>query len=136
MGARREGRELAFRLLYHLDLVEGDAEAETAHFWKLNPGGEEARPFAERLAGEVLAHREEIDRLISEASERWSLRRMDAVSRCLLRLGACEILYFPDTPAQVAIDEAVELAKLYGPDTSPGFVNAILDRLNREKTTA
>ncbi|MEK6710611.1 MAG: transcription antitermination factor NusB, partial [Nitrospinota bacterium] len=102
----------------------------------LNPGREGGRPFAERLVRRLMENRGEIDRQISEASERWSLPRMDAVTRCLLRLGACEILHFPETPPQVAIDEAVALAKQYGPETSSGFVNAILDRLLREQTLA
>lgn len=136
MSGRRAGRELAFHLLYHLDRVEGDPDEEMANFFRLSPDREGGRPFAERLARKRLESREEIDRLLSEASDRWSLRRMDAVTRCLLRLGACEILYFPETPPQVAIDEAVELAKRYGPETSSGFVNAILDRLLREQTLA
>ncbi|OGL58677.1 MAG: transcription antitermination factor NusB [Candidatus Tectomicrobia bacterium RIFCSPLOWO2_12_FULL_69_37] len=136
MSGRRAGRELAFHLLYHLDRVEGNPDEEMANFFRLDSGREGDRLFAERLARKLLENRGEIDRLLSEASERWSLRRMDAVTRCLLRLGACEILHFPETPPQVAIDEAVELAKQYGPETSSGFVNAILDRLLREQTLA
>lgn len=136
MSSRREGRELAFHLLYHLDRVEGGPEEEMATFFRLNPGREGGRPFAEQLVRRLMENRGEIDRLLSEASERWSLPRMDAVTRCLLRLGACEILHFPETPPQVAIDEAVALAKQYGPETSSGFVNAILDRLLREQTLA
>ncbi len=136
MPSRRAGREQAFQLLYHLELVEGDPSLEIENFWRLNPDESGSRGFAERLVRKVLEHREEIDRLISEASARWSIRRMDAVSRCLLRLGACEILHFPETPPQVAIDEAVELAKHYGPETSFAFVNGILDRLLQEKTLA
>lgn len=136
MQGRRGSRELAFQLLYHLDLVKGDEIPEMEYFWQLNEQKSDLRPFAERLVKKVLENRENIDTLISEASQRWSLGRMDAVSRCLLRLGACEILFMPDTPPQVAIHEAVELAKRFGSDESPSFINGILDRLLRDKTPA
>ena len=136
MSSRRAGRELAFHLLYHLDRVEGNPDEEMANFFRLDADREGDRIFAERLVRKLLENRGEIDRVISDASKRWSVRRMDAVTRCLLRLGACEILHFPETPPQVAINEAVDLAKQYGPETSSGFVNAILDRLLREQTLA
>ncbi|MBI3129116.1 MAG: transcription antitermination factor NusB [Candidatus Tectomicrobia bacterium] len=136
MGGRRAGREMAFHLLYHLDRVEGNPDEELANFFRLNADREDDRDFAERLARKLLENRQEIDRILSDLSKRWTLHRMDAVTRCLLRLGACEILYFPETPPQVAIDEAVDLAKQYGPETSAGFVNAVLDRLLREQTLA
>lgn len=136
MEGRRGSRELAFQLLYHLELVKGETEPEIAYFWRLQGKKADLRPYAEFLVRKVLDNQEQIDALLSSASKNWALGRMDAVSRCLLRLGACEILYIDDTPPQVAIHEAVELAKKFGPDQSPGFINAILDRLNRDKTPA
>jgi N utilization substance protein B len=134
MSGRRKSRELAFQLLYHLDLIKGEAEKETEHFWKLNVDKADLKPFAELLVAKVLDNLGEIDRLISEASKRWSLKRMDSVSRSLLRLGACEILHFSETPPEVAINEAVELAKRFGSEDTPGFVNGILDRLHQKET--
>jgi N utilization substance protein B len=134
MSGRRESRELAFQLLYHLDLTKGGAESEAPHFWQINEGKSAHRPFAEQLVGRVLANLADIDRLISEASKRWTIKRMDSVSRCLLRLGACEILHFPATPPEVAINEAVELAKRFGSEDTPSFINGILDRLYRKET--
>ncbi len=136
MQGRRGSRELAFQLLYHLELVKGDETPEMEYFWQLHEHKADIKPFAERLVKKVLENREHIDTLVSGASQRWSLGRMDAVSRCLLRLGACEILFMSDTPPQVAIHEAVELAKRFGPDESPSFINGILDRLLRDKTPA
>ncbi len=136
MSARREGREVTLRLLYHLELLDGSPERETAHYWELNPAGEETRRFAETLILKISERKEEIDRLISAASDRWTLSRMDTMSRCLLQFAACEILYVPEVPAKVAINEAVELAKKYGPESAASFVNGILDRLLREKATA
>ena len=134
MKGRSESRELAFQLLYHLDLLQGDAEGETERFWRLNSDKGDLEPFADLLAAKVLGNLDEIDRRISSASRRWSLKRMDSVSRCLLRLGACEIHYFPETPAEVAINEAVELAKRFGTEDTPAFVNGILDCLHQEET--
>ncbi len=136
MSARREGREVTLRLLYHLELVGGSPEREIARYWELNPADEEMRRFAETLVPKIYERKEEIDRLISAASDRWSLSRMDTMSRCLLRFAACEILYIPEVPSKVAINEAVELAKKYGPESAASFVNGILDRLLREKAPA
>jgi len=136
MSGRRKEREQALQLLYHLEKVEGDPEHELEIYWQINEEHASARPFADRLVRKVLLRKEELDRLISDASEHWALSRMDSVSRCLLRLGACEILHFPNVPPQVAIHEAVELAKKYGPESSSGFVNGILDRLMREQSIA
>jgi N utilization substance protein B len=136
MQGRRGSRELAFQLLYHLELVKGDDKSEMDYFWQLKEPKPDLKPFAEQLVMKVLENRERLDTLLTGASKRWPLGRMDTVSRCLLRLGACEILYMPDTPPQVAINEAVELAKRFGPDESPSFINGILDRLLRDKTPA
>jgi N utilization substance protein B len=136
MQGRRGSRELAFQLLYHLELVKGDDKPEMDYFWQLKEPKPDLKPFAEQLVMKVLENRERLDTLLTGASKRWPLGRMDTVSRCLLRLGACEILYMPDTPPQVAINEAVELAKRFGPDESPSFINGILDRLLRDKTPA
>ncbi len=84
----------------------------------------------ERVLG-VLARREELDRLIAGHSRRWRLERMAAVDRNILRLGTYELRFCPDVPAKVAIDQAVELAKLFGTDDSPAFVNGVLDGIKR-----
>ncbi len=134
MHGRRGSRELAFQLLYHLDLTGGEAESEADRFWKMNEDKGDLKPFAVLLSEKVFESREELERLISGASKRWTLERMDSVSRSLLRLGACEILYFPETPPEVAINEAVELAKRFGSEDTPSFVNGILDRLYQKET--
>jgi N utilization substance protein B len=84
--------------------------------------------FARSLVAGVQRHREEMDALIEEGAENWSLRRMAATDRNILRLGAYEILH-TDTPPRVAVNEAVELAKRFGSAQSAQFVNGILDRL-------
>jgi|YNPMSStandDraft_1061717.scaffolds.fasta_scaffold01234_2 N utilization substance protein B len=87
--------------------------------------------LAERLVAGVRRHRAEIDAALARAAEHWTLPRMAATDRNVLRLGAYELLY-ESTPDPVVLDEAIELARRFGGAKSPGFVNGILDRLRRE----
>ena len=88
--------------------------------------------FALSLLDGVREHRAELDQVLAAKAENWSLERMAVVDRNILRLAAYEILY-TDTPGRVAINEAVELAKLFGAEQSPPFVNGILDRVLHER---
>ena len=90
--------------------------------------------FARELVAGVRRNRPEMDRLLEEVAENWSLKRMAATDRNILRLGAYELLH-TDTPPRVSIDEAVELAKRFGSDQSAQFVNGILDKVMRRKGT-
>ena len=136
-SARRQSRRAALQALYSSDVRERatavpdsplaalDALAE--HF-ELAPG---ARAFAEELVKGVAAERATLDARLVRVARNWRLERMAHVDRNLLRLAAWEIL-FGDTPAAVAIDEAVELAREFGDDASPRFVNGVLDALLKE----
>lgn len=126
-AGRRRSRQVALQVLFAFDLG-GQADADRVfetfsdHF-ELPEG---ARAFAKELVGGVAAHRDELDERISAAARNWRLERMAAVDRNLLRLAAYELVYL-GTPAQVAIDEAIELARQFGGDPSPSFVNGVLD---------
>lgn len=130
---RKAGRELAFQILYHMDRIGSLSPEEVERYWRLHPADENSRMFADRLVALVLEKDRQITDLLTEASASWSIERMDAVSRSILRLGVCEMYFVPDIPPAVAMDEAIRLAKRYGPENAPGFVNGILDRLHREK---
>ncbi len=132
---RKAGRELAFHILYHADRIGSFTPEEVERYWQLHPADEGSKIFADKLIALTLEKVGQIDDLLTEASASWSLERMDAVSRSILRLGVCEMYYFPDVPPAVTMDEAIRLAKRYGPENAPGFVNGILDRLHQEKTT-
>ena len=88
--------------------------------------------FSERLIRGVLEHRDAIDVRISATAHNWRLERMAAVDRCILRMAAYELLFDSKTPAVTAVDEAVELAKVFGHRDSGRFVNGVLDRLLHE----
>lgn len=91
--------------------------------------------YAVEIVEGVQAHRERIDELITMYAQEWSLERMPAVDRAVLRMGAWELLYNDEVPDAVAIDEAVELAHSLSTDDSPAFVNGLLARLLEVKPT-
>jgi len=93
---------------------------------------EPTRKFCLFLYDGVVTHLADIDAKISAAAENWRLTRMPTVDRNVLRLGAFELLFMQDTPAAVAFDEAIELARRYGTADSSSFINGVLDRLRRE----
>lgn len=131
-AARRRSRQVALQVLYALDLSpDGDAEAVFDTFAGHFELPEGARAFAKELVAGVAAHRPELDQAITDASRNWRLERMAAVDRNILRLASYE-LKVGGTPPQVAIDEAVELARHFGGDPSPGFVNGVLDALAQQ----
>jgi N utilization substance protein B len=93
---------------------------------------EAIRKFCLFLYDGVVTNIAEIDPKISAAAENWRLARMPTVDRNILRLGAFELLFMQDTPAAVAYDEAIELARRYGTADSSAFINGVLDRLAKE----
>ena len=130
-GRRRRGRELALRVLFELEGTQKSPE------WALRYQGEDmhAPPdvaaFAHDIVMKCVRHAQRIDEVIAHASENWSLTDLGKVERALLRLTTCELLYAPDVPAAVAIDESVELAKAYAGDEAAQFVNGVLGAVAR-----
>jgi N utilization substance protein B len=139
MMRRRRAREVALQVLFQRDHNPGIAHADVQRFVHDRLRNRELEEFCLSLFDGVVAHSADIDRRLTEAAENWRLPRMAAIDRNVLRLGAQELLYMPDTPASVALDEAIELARRYGSADSPRFVNGVLDRLlqtrNEERGT-
>lgn len=130
MGKRRKGRELALMILYELEFRPGETERMLKEFWQDHPRQSgEVQAFADSLVRGTLEHGAEIDRLIAANATHWSLARIALVERNILRLAAYELLHRHDIPEKVAINEAIELAKLYGSQESGAFVNGILDQI-------
>jgi N utilization substance protein B len=129
MAKRSKAREVALQVLYQDDLNPGGEPADRAVFLRarLNEN-EELIEFAQSLVDGVRRNRKELDELLIRTADHWSLERMAATDRNLLRLGAYEILY-TEIPGPAAINEAVELAKRFGAAQSAQFVNGILDKL-------
>jgi len=90
------------------------------------------REFAESLVHRVLANKDELDKKIKERVANWEMNRIALIDKILLRMGICEILYFPDIPPKVSINEAIEIAKVYSTGGSGKFINGILDAILSE----
>jgi transcription antitermination protein NusB len=132
-GKRTKARERAVQALYQLDVAASDLDEALARFWRsFEPVEREVREHAEALVRGVAAHRLEIDDAIETASQNWRLDRMAKVDRNVLRLAVHELLHRPDVPVKVVINEAVELGKKYGSESSGAFVNGLLDRIAGE----
>ena len=130
---RRRARTAALQLLYQHEVGGGNAdelEEVLRHYWEEYPVAAIHRPFAVALLRGAVEDREQVDPLISDASEHWRLSRMAVVDRSVLRLAVYELL-LAETPAAVVIDEAIELARTFGDEASPRFVNGVLDAVKR-----
>jgi N utilization substance protein B len=132
MTRRSRGREVALQILFQDDLNPGHSPARADAFLhgrlRNDPG---LVSFCRELLAGVRQNRSQIDATLESVAANWSLSRMSATDRNILRLGAFELLH-SETPPRVVINEAVELAKRYGTAQSSQFVNGILDRLIRE----
>ena len=128
-GIRRKARELALQVLYQMEITGDPSPAGPDVFWGHFPSRPGARDFAQRLVAGTVAHRTEIDGLLDKAAKNWSLGRMSKVDLIILRLATYELVYCPDIPLNVSIDEAIEIGNRYGSDDSPAFINGVLDQV-------
>lgn len=129
MGTRRQAREFAIKVLFHMEFNPG-VPKETFKLIVENFGVDASiQSFAEELVLGVYENKRKLDDVIRKSSKNWKLERMSRADRSILRLGAFEILFRQDIPPKVSIDEAVELGKRYGTDDSSAFINGILDNI-------
>lgn len=135
MGVRHRAREAAVQCLYQWDVTGADPEEILSGFWESHgPPDLALKRFAELLFRGTVARVADIDVMISEQTRDWRIDRLGRVEKGILRLGAYELAFEPDTPAAVVIDEAVELCKRFsGPEAGP-FVNGILDAIKNRVT--
>jgi N utilization substance protein B len=132
MGSRRHARERAIQVLFQWD-IHGASGYWLDDFWIQHPSPPEEREFAERIVEGVRTHREELDRIIGEHATNWKVSRMPIVDRSILRAALCELLWMPDVPAKVTVNEAIELAKEFADDETKRFVNGILDQILKDE---
>ena len=134
VGRRRRGRELALRVLFEVEGTDKNAD------WALDYQGDDlnAAPdvlgFARDIVTGCLTNADAIDATIAEASDNWALVDLGKVERALLRMAAYELLYEPETPVAVVIDESVELGKAYAGEEAAHFINGVLGRIARQRT--
>ena len=128
---RRELRENTFVMLFHKEFhdIEEMKEQFELYFEKKAPMSEKDETYVSERVYDVLSKLNEIDSDIEEASESWTVSRMSKIDLSIMRLAYYEMRYDETVPLQVAINEAVEIAKLYGGDNSPSFINGVLGKL-------
>ena len=125
MKVRRQARVVAFQTLFEVDLVHHDAESVLVARLEEQPLPEDAQQFARDLVQGVIARQSQVDQLIRAAAPQWPLQQMAKADISILRLAVFE-LSTGQAPLKVVINEAVELAKTYGGESSPRFVNGVL----------
>ena len=135
MTNRSRAREVALQLLFQRDHNPGVDLVAIERFIQDRLADPGLQTFCRSLFDGVVGHAAEIDERLTQAAENWRLPRMAGVDRNVLRLGAFELLFSSETPAGVALNEAIELARRFGSADSPGFVNGVLDQIRRSLET-
>lgn len=130
---KRRGRERALEYMFGLEFTKNPPEDGLAVFWETFSTNAKARAYAESLVEGVVARLEELDEQINGALKGWTPERVGRVERIILRIGLYEMTCVEDVPMKVAINEAIEITKLYGMDESPKFVNGVLNRLKESE---
>jgi len=125
-GKRHQAREVALQALFELDTVGHGTEETVSRLCKSLGAGPEASTFARELVVGVRENQERIDETIAKTAPAWPLDQIAAIDRNILRLAIYEILIDNKVPMRAAINEAIELAKEFGGDTSPKFINGVL----------
>ena len=128
---RREIRELIFKMVFRVEFHTEEEIPEQLRLFMdaLDQAGEKDRAYIEHKVEDLLAHLTEIDEIIDASATNWKTSRMTKVELTLIRLAVYEMKFEEGVPTGVAINEAVELAKAYGEDNSPAFVNGVLARI-------
>lgn len=132
MRKRTQGREIALKILYQIDVSNTDPAKAVGDFFVYNEDSlSEVKEFSTKLILGTRENLEAVDQKIAGFATNWELKRMAIVDRNILRLACFELMYLDDIPSKVTINEAVELAKKYGGIDSGKFTNGILDKINK-----
>ncbi|MCS7286530.1 MAG: transcription antitermination factor NusB [Anaerolineae bacterium] len=126
VSKKRDARVLALQALFEIDIVGHDPETVLQSRLEENPLPDELVQYFRRLVLGVIVNLKQLDSIISKYAPAWPINQLPCVDRNILRIALYEIGYVPETPVKVAINEAVELAKLFGNDNSYRFVNGVL----------
>jgi N utilization substance protein B len=137
-GSRHRAREAAFQILYLWEVGGIAPEQAASDYLTIEQDGVEPlapvhRRFAEALVAGTVAHVGDIDALITQHAQHWRIERIAIVDRIILRLAIFELLHVPDTPPNVAIDEAIELARTFSEADAVRFVNGVLDAVHKSR---
>jgi transcription antitermination factor NusB len=128
---RTRARELALQFLYQVDLLGPSVLPDLRAFLREMETDAESVQYAQRIVEGVHAQRAEVDRVIAEVAQNWKIHRMAVIDRNILRIGAWELLFVPDVPPKVSINEGIELGKRFSTANTGAFVNGILDKVRQ-----
>jgi len=129
---RTKARELVLKFLYQIDITKDRWQEAIIDFWQERDVEEDIKQFANLLIEGTFKQLDYIDSVIANSAENWEFKRMAIVDRNIMRMACFEMLFRPDIPPKVSINEAINLAKKYGDVESGKFVNGILDRIKRD----
>jgi transcription antitermination protein NusB len=127
--SRRQSRESALQVLYQIDMSGTEPRRALGLFWQSFEPPADTREFTTEIVEGTCKERERLDRMIADAAEHWRIGRLPKVELNLLRMSVYELLSYPQIRANVTINEAIEIARLYCGDDAPTFINGVLDRV-------
>lgn len=133
MRRRTKARECALKVLYQIDITKGDFKEALRDYWSNHKQIKLIKDFTSKLVTGTIQNKPEIDKLITRYAANWTILRMATIDRNIIRMAVFELLYTPEVPPKVCINEAVDLAKKFGDMDSGKFVNGVLDRINKEQ---
>lgn len=133
MGKRRKAREYALQILFQINLGPDKFSDELLEeFWKVNTSLADVKEYTNLLVKGTIENLDQIDKIITDSAENWSLGRMASVDRNILRFATYELIDRPEIPSTVIINEAIEIGKKFGTEESGPFINGILDKVAKE----
>lgn len=140
MGSRRKARILAFQALYGWEFGRQDADDLITFAWldeeRRKKIDDETLTFARLITAGTVENIDNIDKTITEQLERWDFSRLSKVDLAILRISVYALIHQDDIPHTVTIDEAIDIAKLYGADESYRFINGVLDGIRKSRREA
>lgn len=132
MSKRRKAREIALQTLYAYEIAGEGWEKILRDNISRRKASPEAAGYAGRIVESVVEERDRLDKMIEEKLENWELKRVSVVDKNILRIALAELLYCPEVPIAVVIDEAIELARVFSSHDAGKFINGVLDSLSKE----
>ena len=128
VGKRRKAREIVLQVLYEAEFSDMSSEDILQEHVRRRSSSEETVSHAKALLGQIQQHRSELDEMIGTGLANWDLERVSLIDKNIIRFALAELLYFPDVPSKVIINEAIEIAHKYSSGDAGKFVNGVLDR--------
>jgi N utilization substance protein B len=133
VGTRRKSRELALQMLFQADMGKQSPEQVRKMFWSERKEMDESvRGFADDIFRLATERGEEIDKVIEAHAQNWRMERMAAVDRNVMRAAVAEFIGYPQTPAPIVINEALEIARKFSSPEAVNFINGVLDSVSKD----